>query len=277
MQEKQKSKSTKKNQRTQKFLLYGITLLISCCIIAALIIKIYPREDYYKPEDRTSKIEATKKKDKESYSTIGWLRVQGTNIDLPVIGYHDKKEPVPVELGSYVWNFDDKEKYHNKINIMGHNIMNLSSHPEIGLESFHRFEDLMAFTYYDFAKENKYIQYTIDGKDYLYKIFSVYFESAYKVDLYKRGDHTESEKEELIERYKEKSIYKYDIDVNKKDDLISLMTCTRFYGTDRYVTFMVNGRLVRDNEKIDDYKVEEKKEYQKVKKILKGDENNETA
>ena len=36
-------------------------------------------------ESRVDKVSEYAKKDSDDYTTIGWLRVQGTNIDYPVI------------------------------------------------------------------------------------------------------------------------------------------------------------------------------------------------
>lgn len=269
--------NSKTNQRKKRFLA-GIILLISCCLVLTLIIIIKPTiKPVYKIESKVEDVEKSKKENTSEYKTIGWLKVQGTNIDLPVIGFEDMNQTVPVELGNYAWNLDKEEKFTNKINIMGHNILNLSSKPEVNLEYFSRFDDLMSFVYYDFAKENRYIQYTVDGKDYLYKIFAVDFETSYLVEMYHSGNHTKKEMKDLIKRYQEKSIYKYDVDVNEDDDIISVMTCTRFFGTDRHITFMVNGRLVRENERIDNYKIEKSDNYKEVEKNMKGDEVNEEA
>lgn len=235
---------------------------------------IHNRKEIYQVESRVDKIKETKKKDNNDYETTGWLRVQGTNIDVPIINYLNKKTVVPVELGNYVWNLSGTEKLTEKVNIMGHNIMNLSAHPEINREYFSRFDDLMSFIYYDFAKDNKYIQYTVDGKDYVYKIFSVYLESAYRVDLY-GSDTSHKEKVDQIKRYQEKSFYKYDVDVNENDNIISLMTCTRIYGTEEKVSFIVSGRQLRENEKMTDYSVKETKNYNRAKKIVKGDVEND--
>jgi len=267
----------KTDQRKKRFLA-GILLLISCCIVLTLIILIKPiLKPVYEIESKVEDVEKSKKENTSDYKTTGWLKVQGTNIDLPVIGFEDMNQTVPVELGNYAWNLDKEEKFRNKVNIMGHNILNLSSSPKINLEYFSRFDDLMSFVYYDFAKENRYIQYTVDGKDYLYKIFAVNFETSYLVELYHDGNYTKKEMKDLIKRYKEKSIYNYDIDVDENDDIISVMTCTRFFGTDRSITFMVNGRLVRENEKIDNYKIEKSDNYKEVEKNMKGDEVNEEA
>ena len=226
-------------------------------------------------ESRVENIKESKKKDdKKEYETIGWVKVQGTNIDFAVLGDHDVSDEIPVNLKNFAYNLENKEKLLNKVNIMGHNILNLSSTPKVNSKNSTRFEDLMSFVYYDFAKKNKYIQYTVDGKDYLYKIYAVDFVESYTINIYPKGNLHDFELNQYIKDYKENSLYNYNIDVNENDKLISLMTCTRFYG-DGYYSFVVNGRLVRDNEKIDNYKVEESKKYKEVKKILKGDEKND--
>lgn len=271
-----KKKISKRQQIKSKTLIIISLVLLFIIVTCAVVIPttIHNRKEIYQVESRVDKIKETKKKDNNDYETTGWLRVQGTNIDVPIINYLNKKTVVPVELGNYVWNLSGTEKLTEKVNIMGHNIMNLSAHPEINREYFSRFDDLMSFIYYDFAKDNKYIQYTVDGKDYVYKIFSVYLESAYRVDLY-GSDTSHKEKVDQIKRYQEKSFYKYDVDVNENDNIISLMTCTRIYGTEEKVSFIVSGRQLRENEKMTDYSVKETKNYNRAKKIVKGDVEND--
>ena len=139
---------------------------------------------------------------------------------------------------------------------------------------FNRFEELMAFVYYDFAKDNEYIQLTIDDKDYVYKIFATGFIDKTTASFFPIKSNVEkNDVKNLIEIFKSKSLYKYDIDVNANDVIISLSTCTRFYGANSDTDFYVVGRLIRDDEKIDHYKVIKNKNYEKVLKKLKGDEN----
>ncbi len=274
---KKRRRNQKRNiDQRKKRLIITFFPLILCCIIIPLfwINKInFKTKEIYQVESRIEKIKELKKKDTEDYKTIGWIKVQGTNIDIPVIAYLNGD--LSTDLENYAWNLNSNEKFYNKINIRGHNILNLSSQPEVGLKYFLRFDDLMSFVYYDFAKKNKYIQYTVDGKDYIYKIFSVGFESSYYVDSYHDGKHSKKELKELIKRYKEISLYQYDIDVEEKDKFISLITCTRFNGFKQ--DFIVNARLVRENEKLTDYSIKTTKEYKEVKKVLEGEEKNERA
>ena len=157
---------------------------------------------------------------------------------------------------------------------MGHNILNLGSSPKKKADNFKRFEELMAFVYYDFADENKYFQITIDGEDYLYKIYAAGFIKSDLVSVFYSGDNNEDELQYQINDLLKHSIYDYDVDVNVEDSIATLITCTRFFGS-QDDDFFVSGRLVRKNEKISDYNVKKNDNYNKVEKIMKGDENDE--
>ena len=277
-----RKKDKKKKNQIKTYGILTIVVIILCFSLFLSLKSLQKQNNGYKIEDRVEDIEKAKEKAKEKgtidYDVIGWLRVEGTNIDLPIVGYKETTTDYSKELENYAWNFDSTEKYHNKINIMGHNIMNLSKHPLLHKDYFQRFDDLMSFIYYDFAKENQYIQYTVDGKNYLYKIYAVGFEYAYKVETYENKELTEEEKKELIDQYKKDSLYQYDIDVTEKDDLISLMTCTRMFDDGNTRDFIVNARRVREKEETTKYKVEETKKYQEIKKMLEEEDyENEDA
>ena len=70
-------------------------------------------------------------------------------------------------------------------------------------------------------------------------------------------------------------MYDIDVDVNEDDKLLSLMTCTRFYGGDSY-SFIVDARKLRDNEKQTISEASTNKNYKKiVKRMKEGDTNEE--
>lgn len=264
----------KKNQRIKRLTIV-IGLLICCCITLTILLfqKIFTKE-IYEVESRVTNIE---EKNKVENETIGWLKVQGTNIDTPIIRSDSEKVKNSDVTESFLWNENSTEKLFNKVNIMGHNIMNLSSKPIIDADYFTRFEDLMSFVYPSFVEENKYIQYTIDNKDYVYKVFAVLFTKQYKLDVYSQKDYSEEQLKEYIEFVKEESIYDFKIDVNEKDKIISLITCTRLFGSDTKKEFVVVGRLVRDDEKLRNYDFKENSNYKKIETIMEGDEENEKA
>jgi hypothetical protein len=225
----------------------------------------------FKTESRNTEIANVKLDADSSFSTIGWLRIQGTNIDYPIIRSDDVDAEFPVQLESYVWSLNLDEHYHNRIRISGHNIFNLSSQPKLSSNYFKRFEELMNFVYYDFAKENQFVQLTYDGEDHLYRVYSVSFLNP----LRDSGDLTASKEEtaEYIEKALKNSIYKYDIDVNSDDNIISLITCTRFFGISSDMTsFRIDAREVRKDEKRVNSRVTKNSNYDIIEEIIGGND-----
>ena len=273
--------SFKKKKKVLKLGSSIFLMILSFLLLLLLILgfrKLFTKP-YYSIDSRIKKVSETTIGDSE-YKTIGWLRIQGTDIDYPVIYAEDTSTSFPVQLESYVWSENFDTKFHNMIDISGHNIFNLSSSPKLKSEYFHRFEQLMSFVYYDFAKDNKYIQLTIDGKDYLYKIFAVDFiDKSQATELSLKDDYSSEQINNFIDMFLDNSLYDYDVSLRNTDKYIRLHTCTRFFGTDDRYEFYVVGRLVRENEKTTNYKVNKiEKNYKVVEDVLKGaDEDEENA
>ena len=272
-----KKKLTKKQKR--KLARLGLACLAFILVISIPIglIMFFTNNgaETFKTVDRVKYINKEKKKEKDvnGYGTIGWLRVQGTKIDTPIIKYDSLEDMDKVDKDDFLWNEYKEEKIQKRVNIQGHNILNLSAKPQVGLDYFSRFEELMSFVYLDFAKENQYIQYTVDGKNYLYQIFAVYFDEVYNLDLYNPNEYTDEEVEEFIQRSLDRSLYKYDVEVEKDEKVISLITCTRMYGNDKK-QFIVVGKMIEDNTKVKNYEVKESSNYKEIKNLMKGvDEN----
>ena len=204
----------------------------------------------------------------DNKNAIGWIKVQGTNIDFPIVYYYDNDVEDPTH--NIGWSFSDYKKQEEKMIIYSHNMKNVSSQPLINGKSHQRFEPLMGFIYNSFIDDNKYIQYTVNNKNYLYKIYGVSFQEKDKFDNYE-GKVSRKYKEDYIKDVKEKSYFDMNVAVSKNDKLLTLVTCTRFFGADEDYSFVIDAREVRKNEKVRNYKVVEKKNYNKIKKILKGD------
>ena len=196
----------------------------------------------------------------------GWIQVQGTNIDLPVV-YH--KELINESEVTYHYAFlgdlPNGDEYTRKA-IGSHNVINVSNKPVTDMTNLQDFEGLMAFVYYDFAKENLYIKYTSykGQKEYLYKIYAIGF---YDYETRTFSEKQKSNKEGInlyINNAKENSIYKYDVDVNENDELLMLYTCTRFFGLNEKQQIFIDARRVRKNEKIDKYNVEKTKLFDEL-------------
>ncbi len=271
-----KKKKRKMNGKAILYLFIGCSFVV---LFTVLLLKewIGPKV-VYEVDPRVELVQTTDVNGAANdYDTVGWIKVQGTNIDLPVV-INPEEEDYPVEDDSYSWLSNIEPVFHNNLKIVGHNILNLSKTPEIGGEYFDRFEDLMSFVYYDFAKKNEYFQLTIGEKEYIYKIFAVAF--IPKNDLYfypTHDEYTKEEQQKYLDSIQKHNMYEYDVDVNSNDSIATVSTCTRFYGQEEQHQFSIYGRLLRDGEKAKSYKVRKGSNYDEIEKILKGDDESEEA
>ena len=254
-----------------------IMILIICLIILLLILLVLNKvldRAYYRVDSRVEDVEKARKKNSyDDFSVVGWIKVQGTNIDYPILSNLETKK-YPVELEKYGWINTGDNKYHNVVNIYGHNIMNLGSHPMVSDETFNRFEELASFIYYDVAKKNKYIQLTMNGKDYIYKIFAVGIISNYSLETLPIKEYTNEEVLEYLDLIKKKSIYDYDINPSVDDKFITVSTCTRFKNND-YDSIYVAGVQVKDISKLENYNIKKNSNYKQIENIMSGGNSDE--
>ena len=244
-----------------------LKLILIVCVIILIIYIIKP---YYKVENRIDKINEFSM-DNTNSNPLGWLRIQGTNIDFPIMYYYDIEDDIENPNYNIGWNFENQTKLSNRSVILSHNVLNVSNKPLIANKNHHRFEQLMSFIYYDFVKKNKYVQYTIDKKNYLFKIYAVYLDKEENLNF---DNIKTTQKKSYISQAEKNSYFDFDVDVNKKDKLLTLITCTRFYGNKDY-SFVIEARKVRKKELKINYKVTKKNNYKGIEKILNGDESNE--
>ena len=257
------------SKKKKVFLIIGI-LSFLCLVFAIVFLASY---NYYPIVSRIDEIKKYAKKDTEDYATIGWLRVQGTNIDYPII--YAPTYDFSGMTYDFLWNEVSSDKLLNQVTVSGHNILNLSSKPLVANENHKRFEQLMSFVYLDFVKDNKYVQYTANGNDYLYKIFSVSFSKRSDIEKFTRKDFTKNEMKEYLKKSLGDSIFNFDVDVDENDKILSLVTCTRMFGHYNEIEFKIDARLVRDGEPRLNYGVEKSDNYHEIEKIMKGGENDE--
>lgn len=192
----------------------------------------------------------------EGSTAIGWLQVQGTNIDLPILMYSEDLESNNFDYG---WRSPGYLSGGNRTILLGHNIINVSSDPLVSMDVLSNFEGLMAFVYEEFAQENLYISYTQGDDVEIYKIYAAYFNDYDTDDLSSMNSSKEVKK--FIDKVKEISIYDYDVDVNEEDKLLTLKTCTRYFGSLEKQEFTIEARLVRKYEQIDKYEVKKNSNY----------------
>ena len=270
--------SGRKKKLSLKLKRYNVLLIVALVVLMLLLavlmfIQMFGNSAYYRVESRQDNIQKMKKTDTEDHETIGWVRVQGTNIDYPVFGILSKDFQYPVASKSFTWSLNYDSDYHNVMIVYGHNVMNLGPYPRLKDDTFERMEQLMGFVYADFAQENQYMQLSMNGEDYLYKVFAVSFLDPSQLDEYPNGEFDSEIRETYMKDIMDNSIYDYDVEVNEDDKILSVVTCTRFFRDGKSYDFMVTGRLVRPGEKVEQYGVHRNKNYEKVNEILKGTED----
>lgn len=243
-------------------------LLVLVIFLMILCIKFFPKnnKNNYVAEPITlsfeSRIDTLNKFDSGIYYKFGWLQVQGTHIDLPILDSRSVSDEIDY---SYGWLSPNVSTNENRLVLLGHNVLNVSSSPMRPNEILKDFEELMAFVYYDFARDNLYIQYTKDNKDEIYLIYGIgFYDYDYKYDNQSLKD---DEVETYIDYVKENSLYNYDIDVNKEDTLLTIKTCTRYFGAYEKQQLVIDARKLRDDEDTLKYQVTQTKKYDELIKI----------
>lgn len=269
-------KKIKNKEKDNRRITIGCLLLIFILIVTLSISFFKTLNSSFSTIPRINEINKYNEKSEGEVRSQFWLRVEGTNIDYPVInGRMDFTQLSEVE-GDYLWTNNIYESIPNRLLILGHNIRNLSANPVITDKKHNRFEQLPSFLYYDFAKENKYIQVTSNDGDYLYKIFAVSITEDNELDYYS-ADYNKEEIAKSIKKTLAESIYDYDIDVKSTDKILSLVTCTRIYGPNSDYDLKIDARMVRKGELTNNYKVSKNKNYEKVEKAMRGDSNDSKA
>lgn len=268
----QKLKKIKKGKIKIVLLLFIFSALI-VAIIYGLFLMIKP---YYSIKARSDNIKNYNESRTGEERAYAWIRVQGTNIDYPIIDSLLDYTTLAQIDGDFTWTVGKFEELPKHAVILGHNVRNLSANPIITDSKHNKFEQLPSFLYYNFIKDNKYVQLTINDKDYLFKIFSVAI--IEEKDLKRNTkDETTEDFIKFINESIDDSIYDFDVDVNENDKVISLVTCTRMYGPNSDYDLKIDARMLREKEVIKNYRVQKNKNYEKIDKIMRGEENEQSA
>ena len=166
---------------------------------------------------------------KENNEIIGWLEIEGTNINSPVLQTTDndfylthnyKKEKA--SSGSLFLDKDfDLENGSSNYLIYGHR-------NKQGL----MFEDLLKYAKEDFYKEHKTIKFTTNKEDAIYEILAVFYSRVYYKSeknvfryYYFVNANNEAEYNEFINEAKKASIYDTGITAKYGEQLLTLSTC----------------------------------------------------
>lgn len=202
----------------------------------------------------------------------GWLRIPNTNIDFPVVigpdtlYYNDKGYSKEASKNGVIWadsatTFGKRNQISQNTVIYGHNWTNYSSNPYIARPQDIMFAQLTSFYHLSFAKTTPYIFYSTEDEEMIWKVFAVlYTESSWN---YIESDAGTSYIQSLISEAKQRSMHKYDVDVNANDKILTLSTCTRAYGKRDDQRFVVMARLLRKGEEVSEVKITENTNFKR--------------
>ena len=165
------------------------------------------------------KIDFAKLKQKNS-DAIAWIKVNGTDIDFPVVKGTDNSyyltHNFDKEKNKAGWIFAD---YRNKFDgtdkniiIYGHNMKNGSM--------FASLKDVIKEEWYN-NENNKYIALITENENCKYQVFSVY---EIETEEYYLQTNISNFKE-FVEKIKGRSKKKFNVDIKETDSILTLSTC----------------------------------------------------
>ncbi len=195
-------------------------------IVDNIVIEDYTKED---KEDKTERMLKLEKLQETNSDIIGLLKIDGTNIDYPVLQTTDndfylkhnyKKEYS--EIGSIFLDKDfDLKKPSTNYLIYGHRTTT-------GL----MFEDLIKYADESFYKEHTKIQLTTNNEDCMYEIIAVFYSRVYYKNetgvfryYYFVDADNEAEYNDFVNNSKRASIYDTGVSASYGEQLLTLSTC----------------------------------------------------
>ncbi len=180
------------------------------------------KEDEKDTQDNGYKIDFKALKEKNS-DTVGWLKVNGTNIEYVVVKGTDNsyylKHNFERQSNSAGWIFAD---YRNKFDyidyntvIYGHNMKNDSM--------FGTLKNVLNEEWYN-NEENRHIVLVTERGTFTYEVFSVYEDKAsdYPITTEFKNDN---EYLKFLKTIKKKSKYNFNVDVSEEKSILTLSTC----------------------------------------------------
>lgn len=160
----------------------------------------------------------------QNSDTVGWIKVNNTNVDYPITQYTDNKYYLKHDFnkksnynGWVYADYRDDFKYFGKNSIVyAHNLTNRKMFGSLVWclkESWYTNED------------NMYIKISTPTSNTVWKIFSIYtiVPESYYIRTY---FPTQEEHTEFLKTIKDRSIYDFNEELTTEDKVLTLSTCT---------------------------------------------------
>ena len=160
---------------------------------------------------------------KQNNETIGYLKVNNTNIDYIFVKHNDNSfylnHNFEKKKNVSGWVFAD---YHNKFDETDKNIIIYGHNTKDG-SMFETLINILKKEWYE-NEENYKIILVTETKTYYYQVFSTY--SIKPEDYYIKKDFIDdNEFNTFINTLKSRSIYNYNIEVSSNDKILTLSSC----------------------------------------------------
>ena len=241
------AKQSKNNKKLKKIAIIILSIILICTVVSIIVIK-YTEHVHNKIQMEVSKVletieipqeEITPQKtermlqiaelQKENSEIVGWLEIEGTNINYPVLQginndyylTHNYKHE-KVSGGSL---FLDKAY---DFSIPSSNLLIYGHRNKKGL----LFEDLIKYKDEEFYKEHTTIKFTTAEEEAVYEIISafnsrVYYQNEKNVFRYYFFVNAENreEYEEFVNNSKKASLYETGVTAEYGEQLLTLSTC----------------------------------------------------
>jgi len=239
---KKKEKHSKKNKKLRRILILFLSVIFIIGII--YIFNYFYTNFKNKNEDILSKVEIDETKiteqkserilqleelKKENEDIVGWLEIEGTNMNYPVLqgtdnSYymtHNYKKEYSKDGSlfldkAYDWNIPS-----SNLLIYGHNNKN-------GI----MFQELLKYASEDFYREHPKMKFTTVFEDCEYEILSAFYSRVYyksETNVFRYyffvNANNEEEYNEFVNNAKKASIYETGVTAEYGDQLLTLSTC----------------------------------------------------
>ena len=160
--------------------------------------------------------------------TVGWIKVNGTNINYPFVQTTDNEyyltHAYDKSYNSAGWIFAD---YRNDmVNFGKHTI--LYGHGRLDTTMFGSLKNILKSDWYD-NKDNYIVKLSTPSENTLWQVFSVY--SIEAESYYLTTDfNSDIEYNNFLQTLKKRSKVSFTAEVNSKDKILTLSTCQNDYG-----------------------------------------------
>ena len=226
-------------------ILRTIINIVLISIIAVCAYKIYDKSAEYKKSDKSYEQIRLEKENENNNNLFnkyedyrGWIKINNTNINYPIVQGKDNSFYLDKDInknylssGSIFMNYLNNGFNDENTILFGHHMRNKTM-----------FAQLEKYKEKEFFQNDNDIKIEVENDKVLtYKVFSVYVTDA-NDNYIKTNFDNKSEYKEFLDKIKNKSIYKSDINVDENDKIITLSTCSYEFNDARMV---VHGKLLK--------------------------------